>query len=210
MPQDMRSLLESWREAIRRDDSWLARQEPLYHLVESLPPDIALEVARKRLLDFVPYFEQNAFGGAWARGFLSQSILPGRMESTRPVNFCEEEDRHTFPGAANFISAVEDFWIALGEASSQLFVRHVVASLSGVVMAEFAVRQASKDPLQWLKRQEMVRRISAASEKGESDPDSRRWLVRAYLMRRKDPWWYEQLAELWLRVADMLEEMMPQ
>ncbi|WP_257460221.1 hypothetical protein [Archangium lipolyticum] len=204
--KDIHSLLEDWRDAIRRDDSWLRRQEPLHQLLESLPPAIALEVARRCLLDFVPYFERNTSGVTWVREFLSQPTLFGQAKPKKPANFAEEEDRYAFPGAGNFINAIEEFWIALGDVSLQLIAEQVAAALSSVVMAEFIVRQASKDPLRWLVREKMAMRAFAAREKGERDQDSHEWLSRDYSMQRKDPWWHVQMAELWLRVADLIEE----
>lgn len=198
-------ITRDFREAVLRGDN--DEEESTFRsLISCLSPDVSFEVVRERLMMFLPTFEAYAPDSTWARRFLESAAawFGGTDAVVEPVDFALEEEKHSFAGAGNYVSGLEELWLAIrNKADRKEFERWIFHAAYNCAMADLGQLWAKLHPELWSRSSKVV---AAAGNDSLNKQDSL-LLAREYLAMRADGRLRARRAQIWLDVAERIEQL---
>ncbi|PTL76854.1 hypothetical protein DAT35_47110 [Vitiosangium sp. GDMCC 1.1324] len=154
---------------------------------------------------FLPLFEAYALDSDWARRFLEGAAawFGGTDAVVEPVDFASEAEKHSFAGAGNYVSGLEDLWLAISrKAERKEFERWIFDAAYDCAMADLGQLWAKLHPEDWSRSSQAF-----AAAGGRLDKQNLPVLTRVYLAMRADERLRARRVQIWLDVADRIEQL---
>jgi hypothetical protein len=113
-----------------------------------------------------------------------------------PVDFEQEYDRHSFGGARNYISGLEELWLAIqNKTNRKEFERWIFEALYSSIGAQAEHFWGESHPGAW-----------ELPDSASITPERLRKAGEEYLAKRKDDRFQEKIKQLRLSLADRFEQ----
>lgn len=197
-PSDFSSLVKAFRDAVRQGDH-KNEEKNLRAMIGQLPLEASFELAREQLSDFLPTFEAEAQGGLWARQFLDSASawFVGGEPAVQPIDFEQEEERYSFAGARNYISGLEELWLAIQKrANHKEFERWIFEAISNGFTARLECF--------WGELHEGAPELRSP---GLSPSEELKKATEVYIAKQKDGRFQERRMQLLLKLAGRFEQL---